>query len=182
MITATSVQDSSVSSTLELTILPNTRKTLHVKADDELVNGTYAMSLNDSCVLDGVWLKSNKNATETMADGCTFFSSNEGVATVEDGELDAVGYGTATITARCTDPQTGNVFTTTFTVRVMKTVKDITINAPDDRYLRSGESASLSATVWADHANGTEADNRGVTWEVTEGGKQIGRASCRERV
>lgn len=179
VITATSAQDSSVSSTFELTILPNTRKTLHVKADGELVSGTYTMSLNDSCVLDGVWLKSNKNATETMADGCTFFSSNTKVATVDEelGVLTAVGYGTSTITVRCTDPQTGNVFTTTFTVRVMKTVKDITINAPDDRYLRSGESASLSATVWADHANGTEADNRGVTWEVTEGGKQTDAAT-----
>lgn len=169
VITATSAQDSSVSSTLELTILPNTRKTLHVKADGELVSGTYTMDCGEYSILEGVWLRSNKDATEKAAVDCTFFSSNEGVATVEDGELDAVGYGTATITARCTDPQTGNVFTTTFTVRVMKTVKDITISVPDNRkYLRTGESLNLTATAWADIANGVKADNQTFSWTVKE--------------
>lgn len=169
VITATSAQDSSVSSTFELTILPNTRKTLHVKADGELVSGTYTMDCGEYSILEGVWLKSNKNATEKAAVDCTFFSSNESVATVEDGELDAVGYGTATITARCTDPQTGNVFTTTFTVRVMKTVKDITISVPDNRkYLRTGENLNLTATAWADIANGVKADNQTFSWTVKE--------------
>lgn len=178
VITATSVQDSSVSSTLELTILPNTRKTLHVKADDELVNGTYAMSLNDSCVLDGVWLKSNKNATETMADGCTFFSSNTKVATVDEelGVLTAVGYGTSTITVRCYDPiydsKADNLYTTTITVKVLKKVGTVTIDAPALKDLRSGKSVSLSAAAWTDYANGTKADNQGFTWEVTENGKE----------
>lgn len=178
VITATSVQDSSVSSTLELTILPNTRKTLHVKADDELVNGTYAMSLNDSCVLDGVWLKSNKNATETMADGCTFFSSNTKVATVDEelGVLTAVGYGTSTITVRCYDPiydsKADNLYTTTITVKVLKKVGTVTIDAPALKDLRSGKSATLKATAWSDYANGVKADNQSFTWEVTENGKK----------
>lgn len=178
VITATSVQDSSVSSTLELTILPNTRKTLHVKADDELVNGTYAMSLNDSCVLDGVWLKSNKNATETMADGCTFFSSNTKVATVDEelGVLTAVGYGTSTITVRCYDPiydsKADNLYTTTITVKVLKKVGTVTIDAPALKDLRSGKSATLKATAWSDYANGIKADNQSFTWEVTENGKK----------
>ena len=108
------------------------------------------------------------------AEDCQFFSSNTGVATVDEdlGTLDAVGYGTSTITLRCVDPATQNICTSTFTVKVVKKVGTVTINAPALRDLRSGKSVSLSATAWTDYANGTKADNQGFTWEVTENGKE----------
>lgn len=168
VVTATSVANSEVYGTAELTIKPNTKKTLHAYIDGEMVSGTISMNLNDSCIVDGMWLKNNGGLQDTK--DCQFFSSNTNVATVDEelGTLTAVGYGTTTITLRCTDPQTNSQHNTTFTVKVMKKVGTVTISAPDLKDLRSGKSVSLGATAWADYANGVKADNQSFTWEVHE--------------
>lgn len=173
VVTATSKQDKTVSGSVLLTIKPNTTKTLHAYIDGNMVSGTISMNLNDSNMLDPVWQKSGSGKL-TYAEGCQFYSSNTKVATVDEnlGTLTAVGYGTSTITLRCVDPATQNICTSTFTVKVVKKVGTVTINAPALRDLRSGKSVSLSATAWTDYANGTKADNQGFTWEVTENGKE----------
>lgn len=168
VVTATSVANSEVYGTAELTIKPNTKKTLHAYIDGEMVSGTISMNLNDSCIVDGMWLKNNGGLQDTK--DCQFFSSNTNVATVDEelGTLTAVGYGTTTITLRCTDPQTNSQHNSTFTVKVMKKVGTVTISAPDLKDLRSGKSVSLGATAWADYANGVKADDQSFTWEVHE--------------
>ena len=173
VVTATSKENEDVFGSVLLTIKPNTTKTLHAIIDGDMISGTISMNLNDSNVLDPVWQKSGSGKL-TDAKGCQFYSSNTKVATVDEdlGTLDAVGYGTSTITLRCVDPATKNVCTSTFTVKVVKKVGTVTINAPALRDLRSGKSVSLSATAWTDYANGTKADNQGFTWEVTENGKE----------
>ena len=173
VVTATSKENEDVFGSVLLTIKPNTTKTLHAIIDGDMISGSYAMNKGESVVVDAQWQRSG-NGVMKDAEDCQFFSSNTGVATVDEdlGTLDAVGYGTSTITLRCVDPATQNICTSTFTVKVVKKVGTVTINAPALRDLRSGKSVSLSATAWTDYANGTKADNQGFTWEVTENGKE----------
>lgn len=173
VVTATSKENEDVFGSVLLTIKPNTTKTLHAIIDGDMISGSYAMNKGESVVVDAQWQRSG-NGVMKDAEDCQFFSSNTGVATVDEdlGTLDAVGYGTSTITLRCVDPATQNICTSTFTVTVVKKVGTVTINAPALRDLRSGKSVSLSATAWTDYANGTKADNQGFTWEVTENGKE----------
>lgn len=173
VVTATSKENEDVFGSVLLTIKPNTTKTLHAIIDGDMISGSYAMNKGESVVVDAQWQRSG-NGVMKDAEDCQFFSSNTGVATVDKdlGTLDAVGYGTSTITLRCVDPATQNICTSTFTVKVVKKVGTVTINAPALRDLRSGKSVSLSATAWTDYANGTKADNQGFTWEVTENGKE----------
>ena len=173
VVTATSKENEDVFGSVLLTIKPNTTKTLHAIIDGDMISGSYAMNKGESVVVDAQWQRSG-NGVMKDAEDCQFFSSNTGVATVDKdlGTLAAVGYGTSTITLRCVDPATQNICTSTFTVKVVKKVGTVTINAPALRDLRSGKSVSLSATAWTDYANGTKADNQGFTWEVTENGKE----------
>ena len=173
LVTATSKENEDVFGSVLLTIKPNTTKTLHAIIGGDMISGSYAMNKGESVVVDAQWQRSG-NGVMKDAEDCQFFSSNTGVATVDEdlGTLDAVGYGTSIITLRCVDPATQNICTSTFTVKVVKKVGTVTINAPALRDLRSGKSVSLSATAWTDYANGTKADNQGFTWEVTENGKE----------
>lgn len=173
VVTATSKENEDVFGSVLLTIKPNTTKTLHAIIVGDMISGSYAMNKGESVVVDAQWQRSG-NGVMKDAEDCQFFSSNTGVATVDKdlGTLTAVGYGTSTITLRCVDPATQNICTSTFTVKVVKKVGTVTINAPSLRDLRSGKSVSLSATAWNDYANGTKADNQGFTWEVTENGKE----------
>lgn len=172
VVTATSKQNNEVYGTFNVTIKPNTTKTLHAFIDGNMITGTYAMNLGESCVVDAAWQKSG-NGRDAVAEGCQFFSSNSKVVTVDEnlGTLEAVGYGTATITMRCVDPATKNEYTSTFNVQVLRKVGTVTITAPSITDLRSGTSVYLWATAWLDYANGVRADNQTFTWEVTEGGK-----------
>ena len=173
VVTATSKENEDVFGSVLLTIKPNTTKTLHAIIDGDMISGSYAMNKGESVDVDAQWQRSG-NGVMKDAEDCQFYSSNTGVATVDKdlGTLTAVGYGTSTITLRCVDPATQNICTSTFTVKVVKKVGTVTINAPALRDLRSGKSVSLSATAWTDYANGTKADNQGFTWEVTENGKE----------
>ena len=173
LVTATSKENEDVFGSVLLTIKPNTTKTLHAIIDGDMISGSYAMNKGESVDVDAQWQRSG-NGVMKDAEDCQFFSSNTGVATVDEdlGTLDAVGYGTSTITLRCVDPATQNICTSTFTVKVVKKVGTVTITAPSLKDLRSGKSVSLSATAWTDYANGTKADNQGFTWEVTENGKE----------
>lgn len=173
VVTATSKENEDVFGSVLLTIKPNTTKTLHAIIDGNMVSGSYAMNKGESVDVDAQWQRSG-NGVMKDAEDCQFFSSNTGVVTVDEdlGTLTAVGYGTSTITLRCVDPATQNICTSTFTVKVVKKVGTVTINAPALRDLRSGKSVSLSATAWNDYATGTKADNQGFTWEVTESGKE----------
>ena len=172
VVTATSKENEDVFGSVQLTIKPNTTKTLHAIIDGDMISGSYAMNKGESVVVDAQWQRSGNGALK-IAEDCQFLSSNTNVATIDKdvGTLKAVGYGSSTITLRCVDPATQNICTSTFTVKVVKKVGTVTINAPALRDLRSGKSVSLSATAWTDYANGTKADNQGFTWEVTENEK-----------
>ena len=177
VVTATSKENSEVFGTTGLTIIPNTKKTLHAFIGDDMITGTYPMNKDESCDLEAKWQKSASGDLKDAVD-CQFYSSNPAVATVDKelGTLKAVGFGTSTITLRCVDPATKNEYTSTFTVKVMK-VNTVTINAPERKILRSGQSVGLSAIAWADLAAGVWADNQSFTWEVTENGKQTTAAT-----
>ena len=177
VVTATSKENSEVFGTTGLTIIPNTKKTLHAFIGDDMITGTYPMNKDESCDLEAKWQKSASGDLKDAVD-CQFYSSNPAVATVDEelGTLKAVGFGTSTITLRCVDPATKNEYTSTFTVKVMK-VNTVTINAPERKILRSGQSVGLSAIAWADLAAGVWADNQSFTWEVTENGKQTTAAT-----
>lgn len=177
VVTATSKENSEVFGTTGLTIIPNTKKTLHAFIGDDMITGTYPMNKDESCDLEAKWQKSASGDLKDAVD-CQFYSSNPAVATVDEelGTLKAVGFGTSTITLRCVDPVTKNEYTSTFTVKVMK-VNTVTINAPERKILRSGQSVGLSAIAWADLAAGVWADNQSFIWEVTENGKQTTAAT-----
>ena len=167
VVTATSAENDEVFGTYQVTIKPNTKRTLHVYADDEIVNDVHTMNLNDSCVLEGKW-QITANGNDCEAKNCTFFSSNTGVARVDEetGMLEAVGYGNATITVRCYEPGTNNLYTATFQVKVANMVGAVTINTPVSTVLRGGQQITMSATAWTDRAAGIKAENQSFDWEV----------------
>ena len=168
VVVATSVENSSVMGTHTMTIKPSTKRTLHVYADNEYVNAVYTMNPNDSCVLEGRW-EITANGNTPKAKDCAFFSSNPYVATVDDlGLLESFHAGTTIITVKCTDPQTGNLHTNTFQVNVANMVSAVTITAPDNKVVRSGQWVKLYATAWMDLSAGLYADNQAFDWEVKE--------------
>ncbi len=85
----------------------------------------------------------------------TWTSSNEAVATVENGVVTAVKAGTATITAKAGDVEATCVFT------VRQRVTSVKLNRTS-LLLYNGKSATLRATVYPN-----DATSKAITWSTT---------------
>ncbi|MCQ2144506.1 MAG: Ig-like domain-containing protein [Bacteroidales bacterium] len=95
------------------------------------------------------------NATNTNV---TWTSSNTAVATVINGEVSAVGGGSATITVKTQD----GGFTATCEVSVFSPVTVISLDKTSET-LRAGQSVTLTATVTPD-----DATDKTVTWYTSD--------------
>lgn len=172
---ARSVENENAYDEFPVIIKPKKAKTLvpYYENDGEYIDGVlYLNPGEEDQFISGLWYDSTATSIEdayTVAEDCTFFSSNSGVATIDsDGILKTNKKGNATITIRATDPDTNNVYTTKFTVKVVNTVDHVTISRPKDPNLRSGKYMNLSAVVWSNFAGTVKADNQAVTWEIFE--------------
>lgn len=172
VVSATSVEDNEVVGMYWVLIQPKKERTFAAFLLDEKepIDSVLYMNPNETAVISGRWYVRDEGFSNENE--CLFFSSNRSVATIDlyDGTLETLKKGSTTITVRATDPDTNNVYTTKFTLKVINTVDHITINKPKNApdYVRSGSSMSLTASVWTDAAGAVKADNQGVTWEVFE--------------
>ena len=91
--------------------------------------------------------------------GIEWTSNNETVATVENGVVTAVGYGTAKITAKTVD---GKNKSTTIYVMVGAPAEQVVISGA--RTVLAGKTTTLSAQVLP-----AEAVNKSVSWKVDSG-------------
>lgn len=170
---AKSVENGEVIGEHHVTILPKKARTFMAAREGEdgteILGSTLYMNAGESTVIFGQWFTREDGLYDEY--DCTYFSSNSGVAKIyEDGALETLKKGSATITVRATDPDTRNVYTAKFTLKVINTVDHIVISKPDKApyYVRSGERMNLSATVWSNEVETIKADNQGVTWGVFE--------------
>lgn len=170
---AKSVENGEVIGEHHVTILPKKARTFMAAREGEdgteILGSTLYMNAGESTVIFGQWFTREDGLYDEY--DCTYFSSNSGVAKIyEDGALETLKKGSATITVRATDPDTRNVYTAKFTLKVINTVDHIVISKPDKAadYVRSGERMNLSATVWSNEVETIKADNEGVTWSVFE--------------
>lgn len=120
----------------------------------ELDEGSLEMEVGETKTL-----KATINPSDATEQDVTWTSSDESVATVDsEGNVTAVGEGTATITATCTDQSAECVVTVGPAAPVVIPVTGITIS-DESVTLKVGDSKQLTATVTPDDATEQE-----ITW------------------
>ena len=173
IVVARSEEDKDVYDEFPVTIKPKKVKNfLAVMTDDPedlILDSSVSLNIDDETSIFGQWYISADNSFEDEFD-CTYFTSNSSVASIdENGTLKAKKAGSATITVRATDPDSGNVYTTKFTVKVSNLVGYVEINEsgkPADDVLNGGKSVTLTATAWVNSGKVRKADSQSFTWKV----------------
>ncbi|MGM9659006.1 MAG: leucine-rich repeat protein [Faecousia sp.] len=125
------------------------------------------MQPGESYEIGGAWFNRTSEEYTSILEGCTITSSNAKVASIDNGVLSIVAPGTTTLTAKCLG-EDGKTQTATAVLTVRYYVDHVTIAEPTTRDLRSGQSLSLKASVWADEDETIKATNQKVWWEVYE--------------
>ena len=146
------------SAPITLTILPKNEQSLILKAgEDYVTKTTLVRNVNDEITLEAYTLN---GTDEIPAENVTWKSSNAKVAAVNEGKIECLAKGKATISALVD----GKV-QATVTVSVTTLVESLTITSKTGTFtLASGKKLNLTATVAP-----AEAASKAVTWAITEG-------------
>lgn len=148
-------EDGSKTATCAVTVNPKTVTVTEVTLDEtelELEEGKTAILIATV---------KPENATDKTV---TWTSSNDEVATVNNGTVTAVSEGTATITATAGEKTaTCTVTVKAATVPVTEVTIKVGDNASDTATMTAGEELELTATVLPDTAT-----DKGVTWESSD--------------
>ena len=146
------------SAPITLTILPKNDQSLILKAgEDYVTKTTLVRNVNDEITLEAYTLN---GTDEIPAENVTWKSSNAKVAAVNEGKIECLAKGKATISALVD----GKV-QATVTVSVTTLVESLTIGSKTGTFtVASGKKLNLTAT-----AAPAEAASKAVTWAITEG-------------
>lgn len=146
------------SAPITLTILPKNDQSLILKVgEDYVTKTTLVRNVNDEITLEAYTLN---GTDEIPAENVTWKSSNAKVATVNEGKVECLAKGKATISALVD----GKV-QATVTVSVTTLVESLTIGSKTGTFtVASGKKLNLTATVAP-----AEAASKAVTWAITEG-------------
>lgn len=168
LIVATSKEDPDITAAYEVMIRPKNPNTLTIldSSDKCVTKTTIQLDVGESESLSA--LQVGDFLGDYFDPGAEWKSSNGNVVYVEDGYIEALKVGSATITAKI-DGQSASV-----TVKVVSRVDDIEVYEKNDIHvLASGKSLSLKATV-IDNETATEKNPNGkptvskVTWHIPE--------------
>lgn len=174
---------------ISVTIKPKQAKTFMavMTADPEgiILGSSLDLNVGVETSIFGQWYISEDNEFDREYD-CTYNSSNPDVASIDpEGTLITKKSGSTVITVRATDPDTHNVYTTKFTLRVANLVGYVHIAEKDKSLtIRSGQHVDLTGSVWTDSGMSKEADNKALDWKVYQKDEQTGEyviakaASC----
>ena len=164
---------------ISVTIKPKQAKTFMavMTADPEgiILGSSLDLNVGVETSIFGQWYISEDNEFDREYD-CTYNSSNPDVASIDqEGTLITKKSGSTVITVRATDPDTHNVYTTKFTLRVANLVGHVHIDEADKSLtMRSGQSMNLTATAWTDSGMATKSDNQGFIWKVYQEDEETG--------
>ena len=164
---------------ISVTIKPKQAKTFMavMTADPEgiILGSSLDLNVGVETSIFGQWYISEDNEFDREYD-CTYNSSNPDVASIDqEGTLITKKSGSTVITVRATDPDTHNVYTTKFTLRVANLVGYVHIDEADKGLnMRSGQSMNLTATAWTDSGMATKSDNQGFIWKVYQEDEETG--------
>lgn len=179
---AVSKVDPSVSAYFDVLIRPKKDWALTILDDSGkcVTKTTIMLDVGETISLDAVFVG------EELGDygyaGATWKSSSKSVL-VEDGYVEAVKAGNATITAKSADGQSAAV-----TIKVVSKVDEIQVYQKNEiTVLASGKSLDLKATV-IDYDTATEKKPNGtpnvtkVTWHIEEGGEEYATVNSSGKV
>lgn len=157
-VVAVSKDGQAKSEPITLTILPKSNQTLILKSgEDYVTKTTLVRNVNDTVTLEAYTLDVTD---EIPAENVTWKSSNAKVAAVNEGKIECLAKGKATVSALVD----GKV-QATVTVRVTTLVESLTIGSKTGSFtLASGKKLNLTAT-----AAPAEAASKAVIWTITEG-------------
>lgn len=173
IVIARSVENKDAYGEYNVRIKPKQEKTfmavMTADPEDMVLGSSLNLNIGVETSIFGQWYIREEDVFESEYD-CTYFTSNSAVASIDaNGTLKTKKAGSATITVRATDPDSGNVYTTKFTVKVSNLVGFVEINGsskPKNDVLNSGNNVVLSATTWTDSGMSKKAANQGITWKV----------------
>lgn len=180
---AVSKEDASISAYFDVLIRPKKDYSLTILDDygNCVTKTTIMLDVGQSVSLDAVFV--GESLGEYYSAGATWKSSSATVAYVEDGYVEALKAGSATITAKSADGKSATV-----TIKVVSQVDAIEVYQKNElTVLASGKSLDLKATV-IDYDTATEKKPNGtpnvtkVTWHVEEGGEQYATVSSSGKV
>lgn len=164
---------------ISVTIKPKQTKTfmavMTAEPEGIILGSSLDLNVGVETSIFGQWYISEDNEFDREYD-CTYNSSNRNVATIDpEGTLETLKSGSTVITVRATDPDTHNVYTTKFTLRVANLVGHVHIDEADKGLnMRSGQSMNLTATAWTDSGMATKSDNQGFIWKVYQEDEETG--------
>ena len=168
LVVATSKENPEISAEYEVVIRPKKPNTLTILDENGacVTKQTIQLDVGESVSLSA--LQVGETVGDYFDPGAEWKTSNAKVAAVEDGYVEALKTGSATITAKI-DGQTATV-----TIKVVSRVDEIEIYEKNDIHvLASGKSLSLKATVM-DYETATEKNPNGkptvskVAWHIPE--------------
>ncbi|MDO5544283.1 MAG: Ig-like domain-containing protein [Eubacteriales bacterium] len=176
IVIAYSAENKEIYDEYTVTIKPKKAMTFLAYLEDEnqILDSTLNLNIGEDANICGMWYVGADNSTDLEFD-CTYFTSNSSVASFDEyGVLTGKKSGSATITVRATDKDTGSVYNAKFTVKVANLVGHVEIATPKANYLNSGSTMSLSATAWMDSGMTKKADNQSFTWKVYQKDEDTG--------